>query len=175
MTGIEMLEKLVKDIENMKQQVQLMDANLKVLNNRINQLITGSTPIKQGVAQQAISPPISVRPKQEQAAIAAPVLASTPKVQPQQGPSVAIKTGRLIYKRVFGYLKNQQDKPIEEALVLVYNSRNEVCASAVSDPTGLWETMLTPGRYVAEFKKDNFPAVNRAFEFTEFVKDHEVK
>lgn len=175
MTGIELLEEILKEVREIKTQNALMDANVKVIANRINILISGK-----GI-QQTTS--ITIKPAE-----VATVMVRTPEIKvsapeevkiavPQQlqRPEAVPGKVKLVYKKVYGYLKNVQQVPIDEAVVLIYNNKNEACGSAVTDGKGYWSTMLTPGRYSMECKKANFPSANKNFEFIDGVPEYEVK
>ena len=83
--------------------------------------------------------------------------------------------GVLTYKKVFGKLTNDVNEPLENVLIKIYDHNNEVCASSETDPTGYFETMLRPGRYVAEHIKSGFKTTNKTFEVGKYVKEVEIK
>jgi Carboxypeptidase regulatory-like domain len=153
MTGAEALQKILdkvdkiaddaNDLKNIVNELQisvkLIENNIKVLNNRAGVLMrqdTNSFMVPQPQLQ-----------------------GSAPKnTLPLEHKKI------MSYNRVFGKLADDKGDPIESVLVKIYDKNNEVCATAETDPIGIWDTMLPPGRYVAEYTKQGFKTSNKTFE-----------
>lgn len=177
MTGAEALQKILDDLNalrtefnSLKESVQLIEANIKTLNNRAAGLMMNNPPsaktAKADAPAAVIPQASSLRGRHTTEAIAT----REPQfVQEEERPGV------LTYKKVFGKLINNAKEPIENVLIKVYDKNNEVCATTETDPTGYWEIMLKPGRYVAEYTKTGFKTTNKTFEVSKNAKETEVK
>lgn len=164
MTGLELLEKLSKDMDYLRDRVDLMDATIKALNNRIAQLVLSS---KDKDLEKPVQ--INVRPVESvKAVFAQPVNRQKEKLETKSPVT------KLVYKKVMGYLKNSDNRPIDDALVLIYDKNNDVIASSNSDTAGYWETMVAPGKYLATIKKSGFKDFNKSFVVNENDKHVEV-
>lgn len=197
MTGAEALQKILETVDglkntvdNLKDSIQIIESQIKVLNNRAAGLMRETTPSYPSPANRlpaSVGPAVSAGapvPKQQQPMQAAPAKRGRPLVEaPEEVREEArnfIKEandgpGVLTYKKVFGRLVNNSNEPIESVLIKVYDRNNEVCASTETDPIGYWETMLKPGRYVAEYLKTGFKTTNKTFDVGKNAKEVEVK
>ena len=163
MTAAEALQRIIDDmgslkgtIDELKASIQLIEANIKTLNNRAAGLMTSTKPV--GLADQQTMP------------------SDTPQaVLPSIHSSKQVAAPIQAYKKVFGTLLNNADEPIENVLIKVYDGNNEVCATTETDPIGRWEIMVKPGRYVAEYVKAGFKTVNKTFDVSKNVKEVEVR
>lgn len=168
MTGAEAIQKILEDVgsltstvKDLADSIKLIEANIKVLNNRAAGLMREQP--------QVISSSVSnVESKQ--------LMAEAPKqsTQPVSAPETE-RSNILTYKKVFGKLVNNTSEPIENVLIKIYDKNNEVCASTETDTIGYWETMLKPGRYIAEYLKTGFKTANKMFEVDKNSKATEVK
>jgi len=204
MTGAEALQKIMETVEQLtatvgelKTSVQLIEANIKVLNNRAAGLMRNPS-----IDTSIITNPINLTmpgalsdvtttgfsagppaPRTQQVIQAGPSRGRQMIEAPQENRDEAMNfikeandgSNVLTYKKVFGRLVNNTNEPIENVLIRVYDRNNEVCASAETDPIGYWETMLKPGRYVAEYTKTGFKTANKTFEVGKGAKEVEVK
>lgn len=194
MTGAEALQKIIDTVDGLKNTVdelkisiQLIEANIKVLNNRAAGLMKEAAP----------QTPASYPARMTSAISAAGVPAQKPQQSIQAGPpsrgrqlletpeevrqeirnpiNETESSSVKIYKKVFGRLIDNSSEPIESVLIKVYDKNNDVCATAETDPIGYWETMLPPGRYIAEYLKTGFKTTNKTFDVGKNAKDVEVK
>ena len=161
MTGIELLEQIYKEFQEfktLKHEIALISANLKILNNRVAQLLKTELDKPQPLQVRGTTPKEVKQLVQE-----------IQKSQPSTpSPTVPLqqKSGALAYRKIYGYFK-PNDEPTSDVLVLFYDRHNEVCASAVTDITGRWETMLLQHhKYIAKFIKDG-TETNKEFEVIE--------
>lgn len=202
MTGAEALQKIMDTVEQLtatvnelKVSIQLIEANIKVLNNRAAGLMKNQSMEAANVVVSPANPTPNVafggltagppmpKPQQSQVLQAGTLSRGRQMVEaPQEQRDEAMNfireengQGVLTYKKVFGKLVNNTNDPIENVLIKVYDKNNEVCASTETDPIGYWETMLKPGRYVAEYTKSGFKTANKTFEVGKGAKEVEVK
>jgi len=198
MTGAEALQKIMDTVDTLKAtvdelkiSVQLIEANIKVLNNRAAGLMrenvqpayptigsrltasVGANPVSAGVPEQKSQQVIQTA--------AAPnrgrQLIETPEEKRSEAMNIIKEDspGVLTYKKVFGRLVNNSSEPIEGVLIKVFDRNNEISGTAETDPIGYWETMLKPGRYVAEYTKAGFKTTNKTFDVSKSAKEVEVK
>jgi len=194
MTGAEALQKIIDTVDGLKitvdelkVSIQLIEANIKVLNNRAAGLMKdpgfNQSPAIGGRLTNSISAGVPT-PKQQQPIQTAVIptrgrqLVETPE-ELRHEPLNTIKEDPernvLTYKKVFGRLVNNDSEPIDGVLIKIYDKNNEVCASVETDPIGYFETMLKPGRYVAEYLKSGFKTTNKTFDVGKNAKEIEVK
>ena len=192
MTGAEALQKIIDTmdalkitVDELKVSVQLIEMNIKTLNNRAAGLMRDVQPSITNPTN-TMNPNISAGvPIQKPASTMQAGLPSrgrqlleTPEEKRQQIGETALDVdspGVLTYKKVYGKLANNIDEPLENVLIKVYDKNNEVCATTETDPIGYFETMLKPGRYVAEYTKPGFKAINKTFEVGKNSKEVEIK
>lgn len=197
MTGAEALQKILETmntlsdtVNELKTSVLLIEQSIKVLNNRAAGLMRENIVKIPNTTQQvslanASNTQLSAGvPTQQstQTLQAGPSRGRQMKEMPQDQRDEAMNfikeadgPGVLTYKKVFGKLVNNSSEPIESVLIKVYDRNNEVCATTETDPIGYWETMLKPGRYVAEYTKTGFKTSNKTFEVGKGAKEVEVK
>lgn len=170
---IEMIETLTLTVNELKISVQLIESNIKTLNNRAAGLILNTQSLTTQVQTDNYTSNISaILPQAPTNLSRGRQLSETeqsPISQTLEGPGV------LTYKKVFGKLINDSSSAIENVLIKVYDKNNEVCATAETDPIGYFEFMLKPGRYVAEYLKTGFKTINKTFDVSQAAKEVEIK
>lgn len=184
MTGAEALQKIMDSIEQLQTEIQtlkastqLIEANIKVLNNRAGSLMRDQgTSIPQPNAFEGVkinpnaTQVVDTQGRGRQLGMDA---SNAPEATLPAPEKKASKT--LTYKKVFGRLVDSNKEPIVGALVKVFDKNNEVCATAETDPIGYWEAMVQPGRYSVEYTKQGFRQVNKVFELGGNMKELEVR
>ena len=181
----EQFDKLLEKLTNIDSNIGLMNASMKMLSNRIAQLIDGlsscsapaHTPIAAPPPRMPVGP-IAVIPGEKPVVKTEMIPDQTPpknvsrsqRQVPRTGPTRSVIT----YKRVFGFIREDDSIPISDAVVFIYNGDNEVCSSTVSDPAGFWETMLNEGRYVVKITKDGKADINKMLIVDHTKKEFEV-
>lgn len=194
MTGAEALQQIIDTVKQLKStidelkiSVQLIEANIKVLNNRAAGLMrddttkesypsTGSR-LTNSVALPSNAAVLPATPGTPQPKRGRPMVEAPEETRAEASNFIreADNSGVITYKKVFGRLINNTNEPIENVLIKVFDKNNEVCATAETDPIGYWETMLRPGRYVAEYVKPGFKTANKTFDVGRNAKEVEVK
>lgn len=211
MTGAEALQQIINSVEaltntmnELKTSVHMIEANIKVLNNRAAGLMKAQSqePSSISIPSMNVSNVLSAGPgpafsagppsQKTQQLQATPAAATPSRGRPMvEAPAEQRDEAKnfirelsenndnssnvLSYKKIFGKLVNNDNEPIENVLIKIYDRNNEVCASTETDPIGYWETMLKPGRYVAEYVKSGFKTTNKTFEVGKNSKEVEVK
>ncbi len=169
---LQALDSLTATVNELKGSIQLIEANIKTLNNRAAGIMLNNG--SQAQSTKAVLP--SVTPQPPTTLRGRPVTADAPQQEVQQS-NVQQEEGQgvLTYKKVFGKLINSAKEPIENVLITVYDKNNELCGTTETDPVGYWEIMLRPGKYSVEYTKVGFKTTNKTFEVSKNAKETEVK
>lgn len=164
MTGTEALQQILETMNNLigemndlKISVKLIENNIKVLNNRAGALMRSDVSVEQTKLQASLTQQQTLHQLGEATRVTLP--AEAPKM--------------LSYKKVFGTLINDSGEPINGVLIKVFNRDNEVCSTSETDVAGYWTSMLSQGKYMAEYTKHGFRTINKSFEVAN--KEVEVK
>lgn len=181
MTGAEALQKILENVENLnkvtgelKISIQLIEANIKILNNRAAGLMLGNMSAMETVPALANEKIVLPNTHQTVTSRGRKLSERAKTIEPNE-EAAAPDSNILTYKKVFGKLKGKDSEPEENVLVKVFDKNNEVCATTETDPIGYFETMLRPGKYVAEYTKVGFKTSNKTFEVGKYVKEVEIK
>ena len=177
MTGLELLQQLIDQITSLKQEVGLINSNLIVLNNRIARMV-----LEKEKAPSVIAPVISPPPPQPTSKI---MTAISPQQEKQKSvvatekksiPTITTNSSNFSYKRVYGSCKDSNGNSLPDVVIMFYdqNSNNEVCASALTDSLGQWDTMLKSGNYTANFIKNNGLINTKVFSFDSDTNEFEL-
>lgn len=175
---IEKLETLTLIVDDLKSSIKLIEGNIKVLNNRAGGLLLQNNKIEPEMKNNltTIEHPneYQIPPTMRNANIATLPTTTSPSKQMFK-PALEESDGIITYKKIFGKLINSNNEPIENVLIKVYDKNNEVCATTESDLVGYWESMVRPGKYVAEYIKDGFKSENKTFEVNKNSNEVQVK
>lgn len=81
--------------------------------------------------------------------------------------------------KVFGKIKNQNQKPMKGVYVTVFKPTGETFKSRESDSEGYWEARIPPGQYVVELSathlNNKFRPINIPIDINENMHEFEVK
>ena len=181
---------LVAKVDDVASSVKLIQGNIQMLNNRAAGLMRVDNVAETIIAQpqqpsQATFPVSAYAPQKQdnvgQQVIPAPtnspaksrVLAEN--IEQPQYQSIKPFESINAYKKAFGRLINGAKEPIEGALIKIYDTNNEVCATTETDMTGHWESQVKAGRYSIEYVKTGFKSVNKSFNVGERDVEVEVR
>lgn len=183
MTGAEALQKILDGIDEIKNRmtgletsVNLIEANIKTLNNRAAGLI-GNNMIKTSVSNEIIDVSnTQIIPTDTLTAVIPQTLPTRGRDVSTTLPETIVDDSKsMVYKKAFGRLLDGAGEPIEGVLVKVFDKNNEVCATTETDAIGYFESMVRIGRFVAEYTKPGFKTVNKTFEVKKNDKEVEIK
>lgn len=150
MSAIDAVYKILSEIEKINARLDVIDANIKLLNNRIK-----SSGVPAGKA--SAKPPTATAPS-------ATAVMQTP-------------IGRVI--KVFGRVKNQREKPLKGVYIKIYSSEGKVIKSRETDADGYWEARLELGsygvEYIASHINKKFRPINKTIVLDETMNEYEVK
>ncbi len=163
-SAIDAIYELLKTINNLEIKIDNIDANVKLLNNKVNKLSI-ATP----------APPSAK--KAPPRAAPGPSSSSSPlkNVVIDQAPgtsSGALVIGKI---RTFGYILNKQKMPLDNVSVNIYNQDNELVRNIKTNKDGFWEARLPSGRYGLEYIHSNFKPINLVVNLDDSMKEYEVK
>lgn len=96
------------------------------------------------------------------------------------GPSAQVPTqnaeGHLI--KLYGKIKNQNQKPLENVYVKIFSARGELVKARTTNADGYWEARVPPGAYSVELNAShinkNIRPQNFNVEVDETMNDYEV-
>lgn len=156
-TAIDKIYQMEEDIAYIKQYVQLIDNNLKLLNNKLAKI---SEALENQPAPQAPTK-ITATP-------------GTPPPPPQQQrkDSERLVLGKI---KAFGYIVNKSKQPIPGVDIQVYDENNEVVKRRKTDKDGYWEVRLPPGKYGVEYRQEGYRPINRTIILDRTMKSFEVR
>jgi hypothetical protein len=195
MKGIDAIQQIMEDVTLLKttmqallESVNLIEANIKFLNNRAAGLANNSShqqTTQVPIIAQEMSPPLSPLIEQRSSVLPESLQANSTMqsqrnrqlIETPQPETLSYneETKTSIYKKVFGKLVDNANEPIEGVVIRVYDKNNEVCAATQTDAIGYWEAMLRDGRFVAEYNKSGFKPVNKTFEVSKNAQEVEIK
>ena len=160
---LESIEELKDMVGKLEGSVNSIEANIKMINNRIGMLG------KEKNALQKDFPVLQAGP------VSVPEIKISDNLAKETQAVLINKPNALVYKKVFGKLIDNNKEPLDSVLVKIYDKNNEVCATAETDVTGFFTTMLKPGKYVAEYNKIGFKAINKNFDVDINMNEIELK
>jgi hypothetical protein len=146
-SAIDSIYGMEKTLEELLKRVQVMEDNLKLLNNKLSKL-PRPTPF----------PPV----KKD----------SSPEPPPRQQKVEKLLLGNI---KLFGYIVNKVKVPIAEVAVNVYDSNNKLVKNAKTNEDGHWEVRLPPGKFGVEYIHKKFKPVNKTVELVDGTKECEVR
>jgi hypothetical protein len=149
-SAIDSIYGMENTLEELLRRVQVMEDNLKLLNNKFSKL---SKPIPLPLVKSDSSPAIPPRQQKEQ------------KVE-------KLLLGNI---KLFGYIVNKGKVPIAEVAVNVYDSSNKLVKNTKTNDDGHWEVRLPSGKFGVEYIHKNFKPVNKTVELVDGTKECEVR
>ena len=146
-SAVDSIYSMENTLEELLKRVQVMEDNLKLLNNKLSKL-PRPTPF----------PPV----KKD----------SSPEPPPRQQKVEKLLLGNI---KLFGYIVNKVKVPIAEVAVNVYDSNNKLVKNAKTNQDGHWEVRLPPGKFGVEYIHKKFKPVNKTVELADGTKECEVR
>lgn len=147
-SAIDVIYKLYDKITLMDKKIDDINLNIKLLSNKI-------TKISKDIGENPIKTPVS---------------GDKPALENKQ--SHILSAGNI---KTFGYIINKQKKAISNVKINIYNDKNEIIRTKLSDENGYWEVKLPPGKYGIEYVNKGFKPINLSAEITNDMKEFAVK
>jgi hypothetical protein len=137
-------------LEELLRRTQVMEDNLKLLNNKVSKLSKAQQPTPLPPVKNNLSP--------------------DPALRQQKVENLLLGNIKL-----FGYIVNKTKVPIYDVAVNVYDSNNKLVKSVKTNEDGHWEVRLPSGKFGVEYIHKKFKPINRTVELTDSTKEHEVR
>lgn len=160
-SAIDAIYQLLDKVDDLGKRIQVIDDNIKILNNKI-------TKLNKNVVQEP------VRAMPTASATGQPIIASNVEVE---APSGSREPDKLLLGpiKIYGYIMNKMKQPVENVVINIFDHNNKLVKSNKSSPEGYWESRLPSGKYNIEYIHSKFKPVNKEIEIPKNVKEYEVK
>jgi hypothetical protein len=149
-SAIDSIYGMENTLEELLKRVQVMEDNLKLLNNKFSKL---SKPNPLPLVKSNTSPEPPLRQQKEQ------------KVE-------KLLLGNI---KLFGFIVNKAKKPIAGVAVNIYDLNNKLVKSLKTNEDGHWEVRLPAGKFGVEYIHKNFKPVNKTVQLVDGTKECEVR
>lgn len=158
MDAIEAIYTLLDNFKEVSKKIDIIDNNIKLLNNKVAKLSKEVGLIKGNGAQQGTQP-------------TAVAVQNNPASKRPSTKSDKLVIGNI---KTFGYIANKSGNAITDVEINIYDENNQVIKNKKTDKNGYWEARLPPGNYGVEYKRKGFKAVNLNISLDETIREFEV-
>lgn len=155
-SAIDAIYHLHEKLDTIQKQLNLMDQNIKELNNKVY-VLNNRVATKEDIPQQSTTPRAT-------AAAVEPVIQNNNK-------NNDLVLGKI---RVYGYIVNASKQPIVGVKVGLYNSGGKI-RDIKSNKDGYWEARLPSGEYQLSLEHKKFKAIQKSFNLPEGITEYEVR
>ena len=145
MKGMEILQKLADDVEEIKKTLLVLDRNVKQLMN-----------------QKAQAPLIGLSAH----AAGGEVANSQKRVTGGFARAKTIK--------VYGNVQRTGGIPIQNVTVTVFDANDKEAAKRITNENGYWQARIPAGDYVVEYSHEKFNAINKVFKINNEMDEYKV-
>jgi len=152
-SAIDVIYMINERLQNIESQLNLIDQNIKDLNNKVYVLNSRVTKISKNES-------ISVNK-------AIPFQESNSHTEKESG----IILGNV---KVYGYIINSSKHPISNVNVSIYKQSAKI-RNLNSDKDGYWEAKLPGGKYKVTYSHNKFKPIEKNIEFSNSLKNYEVR
>lgn len=157
-SALDAVFEILEEVKELRKEVSILDANLKLANNKIAKL---QKSLQASITDASI-------PK-----ISNPAISSNPaEVIDKSGKQGEWIGGKI---RTYGRIVNRNKKPIVDVLVKIYNEKGDVIKTRQTDYEGYWEVRLPSGKYGVEYIHKGFKNINLVIELDDSMNSFEVK
>lgn len=160
-SAIEAIYKILERIDELGKKVQIIDDNIKILNNKLTKLN------KNMVSESPRQLPIATTTAQ-------PSSASDQIIDDQ----ITIKEPEKLLLgpiKIYGFIMNKMRQPVDGVIVNIFDSNNKLVKANKTNIDGYWESRITHGNYNIEYIHSKFKPVNKEVSVPKNVKEYEVK
>jgi hypothetical protein len=154
---IEMLTEMHQMILDMKNQMHLMDNNIKLMQAKLNADVLSSFSKQMYARQVHEEKPVEAKTAPSQITIPAP-------------KEPVSKSGTMVQGKVL----SEDGKPMHGIAIKIMNSDKKVIKETVTNRAGVWMAQLRPGKYISKVILDNKPAQFKLFDVIEGQSQQEV-
>ena len=154
-SAIDAIYELLDEVRGLDKKLDLMDQNVKLLNNKVYILTSRVTKILEDSMQQ---------PNYENIPIIEPVQENS------ENPGLIL--GKI---KVYGYIVNKSRVPIQNVSVKLFDINNNQIRTMQTNNDGYWEARLPAGKYGIEYKHAKFKPINKSIKLDNNITSYEVK
>jgi len=158
-SAIDAIYQILEKIDGLDKKFQIIDDNIKILNNKI-------TKLNKNVSQEA------PRAMPTAVAVGQPVFNPT---EEDSGASREVERLVLGPVKIYGYIMNKMRQPVENVVVNIFDLNNKLIKTNKTNIDGYWESRLPTGKYNIEYIHNKFKPINKEIEVPKNVKEYEVK
>lgn len=157
-SAIDIIYALKESIDKIEKKIDVIDGNLKLLNNKVVKL------------QKSINN-IAVLPEGESTNTTSEVINVSDSETNVKKPDKYV-TGPI---RTFGKIMSKTKNPIPEVQITIFNDQSEVIKTRKTDSKGYWEVRLPPGKFGVQYTHKKFKSINIPIELESGMNEYEVK
>jgi hypothetical protein len=159
-SAIDAIYLILDKINNLEKKMQVIDDNIKILNNKV-------TKLNKNVSQDTtrVMPTASTTNQ--------PSLAD----QEYRGQTEVREPEKLLLGpvKIYGYIVNRSRHPVENVVVNLFDSSNKLVKTNKTNQDGYWESRISSGKYNVEYIHNKFKPVSKEIDIPKTAKEYEVK
>lgn len=145
-------------ISNMRDQIAVMDTNIKLLQAKVNAEVFSGL-IKGAPATSAMHTRAHPMP---------PAPAASPAITlPEEPAAEQLIPTQYKATMVQGKVLSEDGKPMHGIAIKIMNSDKKVIKETTTNRAGIWMAQLRPGKYISKAILDNKPAQFKLFDVVE--------
>ena len=156
-SAIDAIYTLVERVDLLDKKIEIVDTNIKHLNNKVSQLLSPNRAVVSASAS------------------AAPGASAVSTIPPRASSSGDIDKLVIGPTKVFGRIVDKNVVPIPDVEVSIYDSSSDLIKSERSNSDGYWEVRLPSGKYGVQYSHSRFKTINRTIELEDGIKSFEVR
>lgn len=161
---IEMIEDMYKMMLDLKNQVSIMDNNIKLLHAKVNaEVFSGlgkQFSAQQSSAERTVEKPQVLETQAQPMPAIAEIKSPQISVPSEIGPAYKLTV-------VQGKVLSEDGKPMAGVSIKILNSEKKVIKETSTNRAGSWVTHLRPGKYISKVIVENKPTQFKLFEVSE--------
>lgn len=175
-TALEIILELPSILKKIENKIDVLDTNLKILNNKLNKIKNQDSPIELGQkskyqeAQKEADRPVPSDVAVMPTATPGPI-ESTSAGMPNLKTSQKLILGSI---KVFSKIKTASGKAVDGMTINIFDKSNELIRNLVTDKEGHWECKLPPGVYSVEMLHPKLKTINKEIDLKKDMKSYEV-
>lgn len=158
--AVSLIYQMAESVINTQLYLKELDANIKLLNNRITKL--EKTLVAAMKETQLMNQDLVVVNRESKSG----------QIIPTNNESTKFVIGNI---KMHGKITNQSLAPIKDALVKIYDTDGNVISTRLTDRDGTWEKRLPPGKYLVEYSAKGFGKTGFNIELTDGMREYLVK
>lgn len=171
-SAIDIIYELSDAIKILTAKLDVIDSNIKLLNNKIAKFSTQKNDSSQASESLNVKKAMPSASATELFGSNQSSQASRSSAAPQAQERSTFTAGPV---KIFGHIVNKNRNPINGVVVNVFDESNKLLKTVKSDNNGYWEARMPYGNFGVEYIHKNFKPINRAISLKDGMKQFEVK